>query len=393
MGSKRRNHSPEFKAQVALHALYGQKTLAEIADIYEVHPVQVCQWKQQFLKRLPDLYRQPLPSSTQEDLFQIKHKLAKLEVINGKLNQELDWLKKNFYNFNQNTLRSAAEPDNPHISLRRQCELLGITRSGYYYRQRPAKQKLLDVYHIIDEFCEDNRDASYPTLIAYLRDKCYFVSKSSLHAQLCGMGLAAFERKLIKLTGEGLVNVPFCPLQKEEAEMMKEQWIFDISFWPCQNQVRYAALLIDSKSHRCLAWGLSDSLTSKLAIEVFKIAMEKHPLPLIVRSESYLPLLNEYFMRLLESKAISFLEPSWLTHYKGPGRPTLLSPLWNVLKKQVKELRQLHPAANAEWLLKQSIENHLSQITLMNILSPDSLGKTVAFKNDLAVRHLLEVPE
>ena len=53
MGSKRRNHSPEFKTQVALQALNGQKTLAEIADIYEVHPVQVCQWKQQLVKRLP----------------------------------------------------------------------------------------------------------------------------------------------------------------------------------------------------------------------------------------------------------------------------------------------------------------------------------------------------
>jgi len=358
MGSKRRIHSPEFKTQVALQALNGQKTLAEIADVYEVHPVQVCQWKQQLVKRLPDLYRQSSSSSSLENLSQIKDNLAALEVANTKLNQEIDWLKKNFYNFNQNTLRSVTEPDNPNISLRRQCELLGITRSGYYYRQRPVKQKPLDIMHLIDQFCEVNKDANYLSLLKYLHDNNYMVSKSSLHNRLCGMGYAAFERKLIKLTSNGLVQLPFFPLQKEEAEIMEEQWIFDIAFWPCLNAIRFAALLIDSKSRRCLAWGLSDSLSPKLATELIKTAMEKHPLPLILRSESYLPLLNEYFLRLLESKAIIFMPPRWIFQHKGSGRSTLLSPLWKTLKQQVRDLQASYPDANAEWLLNQVIENN-----------------------------------
>ena len=264
--------------------------------------------------------------------------------------------KKNFYNFSQNTLRSVAEPDNPRISLRRQCELLGITRSGYYYRQRSTKQKFLEVTHLIDGFCECNESASYLALIQYLRDNNHVVSKSSLHNLLCSMCFAAFERKLIKSVCSGLVQIPFFPLQQEEAEMMDEQWIFDITFWPCQNAVRFAALLIDSKSQRCLAWGLSDSPTPKLAIELFKIAMNKYPLPLILRSEPYLPLFNEYFLRLLESKAITFMAPRWVSKHKGPGRSTLLSPLWKSLKQQVRELQKLSPDANSEWLLEKVIE-------------------------------------
>ena len=94
MGSKRRNHSPEFKTQVALQALVGHKTLADIADIYDVHPVQVCQWKQQLVKRLPELYCKTGAASSQIDIIHSKEYLAKLEDINGKLIQELDWLKK-----------------------------------------------------------------------------------------------------------------------------------------------------------------------------------------------------------------------------------------------------------------------------------------------------------
>jgi transposase-like protein len=46
----RRNHSPAFKAKVALAALKGEKTLAELAQQFDVHPNQVTQWKTQLLE-------------------------------------------------------------------------------------------------------------------------------------------------------------------------------------------------------------------------------------------------------------------------------------------------------------------------------------------------------
>ena len=44
---KRRNHSPAFKAQVALAALKGDKTLAELAQHFDIHPNQITDWKAQ----------------------------------------------------------------------------------------------------------------------------------------------------------------------------------------------------------------------------------------------------------------------------------------------------------------------------------------------------------
>lgn len=45
---KRRNHSPTFKAQVAVAALKGDKTLAELAQQHDIHPNQITDWKSQF---------------------------------------------------------------------------------------------------------------------------------------------------------------------------------------------------------------------------------------------------------------------------------------------------------------------------------------------------------
>ena len=46
----RRNHNPAFKAKVALAAVKGEKTLAELAQLYDVHPNQITAWKAQLLE-------------------------------------------------------------------------------------------------------------------------------------------------------------------------------------------------------------------------------------------------------------------------------------------------------------------------------------------------------
>ena len=53
-----RNHSPAFKAKVALAALKGDKTLAELAQQHDVHPNQITQWKAQLLEGAADVFGQ-----------------------------------------------------------------------------------------------------------------------------------------------------------------------------------------------------------------------------------------------------------------------------------------------------------------------------------------------
>ena len=52
----RRNHSPAFKAKVALAAVKGEKTLAELAQQFDVHPNQITQWKAQLLDGAADVF-------------------------------------------------------------------------------------------------------------------------------------------------------------------------------------------------------------------------------------------------------------------------------------------------------------------------------------------------
>jgi len=56
MARKRRRFTAEFKAKVALEAIKGQKTVAELAGEYEVHTNQISQWTKQLLESLPEVF-------------------------------------------------------------------------------------------------------------------------------------------------------------------------------------------------------------------------------------------------------------------------------------------------------------------------------------------------
>ncbi len=90
MKNKRRNHSAAFKAKVALEAVKGEKTRAELASQYEVHPTQIIQWKKQLLESLPDLFN----NSPQKDRQKQDELTEHLYQQIGQLKVELDWLKK-----------------------------------------------------------------------------------------------------------------------------------------------------------------------------------------------------------------------------------------------------------------------------------------------------------
>jgi len=88
--AKRRLHSAEFKAKVAVAALRGDRTLSELATTYEVHPIQITKWKKQAVAGLPQVFaaRPDAAAAEQEALKAVLYQ----EI--GQLKVELDWLKK-----------------------------------------------------------------------------------------------------------------------------------------------------------------------------------------------------------------------------------------------------------------------------------------------------------
>jgi transposase-like protein len=90
MENKRRKFSGSFKAKVALAAVKGDRTMAELASEFGVHATQITKWKRHLLEELPGIFSE----GRREDLQQQQVLIDRLYQQIGQLKVELDWLKK-----------------------------------------------------------------------------------------------------------------------------------------------------------------------------------------------------------------------------------------------------------------------------------------------------------
>jgi transposase-like protein len=85
----RRNHGSEFKAKVALEALKGEQTLAELAQRFEVHQSQIVLWKKELLDRAGELFEKGHKDKGEPDVKGLHAKIGQLTMENDFLSVAL----------------------------------------------------------------------------------------------------------------------------------------------------------------------------------------------------------------------------------------------------------------------------------------------------------------
>jgi transposase len=95
MARKRKSHTAGFKAQVALAAVKGDKTVSELASLPSVHPTLIHAWKKQLLDNAEELFQSGAKTTNGE------HEALQTRLYEqiGRLQTELDWLKKKAASF------------------------------------------------------------------------------------------------------------------------------------------------------------------------------------------------------------------------------------------------------------------------------------------------------
>ena len=206
MTTTRKQYSPKFKARVAIEAIRGEKTLSQLGSQFKVHPMQIAKWRKSALEQLPELF---VDGRTRKGRNEDADSDALYEEI-GRLKVELDWLKKKVWHAR---LRSGARWWSwgiPEISVRRQCELLGVNRSGLYYQPVGESEENLRLMRLLDE--QYTRTPFYGSrrMTEWLRDQGYEVNRKRVSRLMELMGIeAVYPKPKLSRPGEGHKIYPY----------------------------------------------------------------------------------------------------------------------------------------------------------------------------------------
>ena len=130
MKRTKRVFSSAFKAEVALEAIKGVKTVSELAQEYELHPAQITQWKKQFLEQSASIFESDKKKN--EELEQLKTERDELFRQMGELKFENSWYKKTQMMAPSKKMK-LVDMQGSEVSVAHQCRLLNLSRSGLYY--------------------------------------------------------------------------------------------------------------------------------------------------------------------------------------------------------------------------------------------------------------------
>jgi len=170
--------------------------------------------------------------------------------------------------------RLMVEPDNYKLSIVNQCELLGISRSGYYYTPIPESAENLKIMRMMDEQYLKTPFYGVRRMHAYIRHQGYQINIKRIRRLLRLMGLEAIYPKPNNIKQQSGHKIYPYLLNGLSINKINQVWSSDITYIPMKSGFLYLVAIIDWYSRFVLSWQLSNSLESNFCVDALESALE-----------------------------------------------------------------------------------------------------------------------
>ncbi|WP_390888211.1 IS3 family transposase [Burkholderia thailandensis] len=275
----RRTHSAAFKAKVALAAVKGERTLAELAQQFDVHPNQITEWKRQLQERAVDVFGAAGTPSNEPpvDVKTLHAKIGQLTLENG------------FFVRSARQSRTAerkAMIDRTHaLPVSRQTRLVGIARSSAYYRPQPVSETDLLLMRRIDEVHMEFPFAGARMLARLLRREGHEVGRRRVRTLMKRMGVEALYCK--PNTSRRNAQHKIWPYLLRGMKIARANQVFalDTTYIPMARGFVYLTAVVDWASRKILAHRVAITLEATHAVEALEEAFARYGLPDIVNTD------------------------------------------------------------------------------------------------------------
>jgi putative transposase len=235
------------------------------------------------------------------------------------------------------------DPEHSALSIVRQCELLGLSRSTWYYAGQSESQENLELMRRIDRQFLKTPFYGSRRMAAVLG-----VNRKRVQRLMRLMGLEAlFPKRRTTRPGAGHKIYPYL-LRNVEIERPDQVWSIDITYVPLRHGFLYLTAVLDWFSRYVLAWRLSNTLEGSFCEEVLEEALSRGR-PEIFNSDQGSQFTAKSFTSRLESRAIAI-------SMDGRGRAldnVFVERLWRTVKYEEVYLKDYADGREAESSLRR----------------------------------------
>ncbi|WP_156785543.1 IS3 family transposase [Sulfitobacter sp. EE-36] len=279
--SKRKQHHPEFKAKVALEALKGEETVSELASRFGVHPTMIHQWKRALLEGALGVFERGGRKAPEVDEEQVKDLHAKI----GELAVANDFLARKLKTLDRQVRRGMIEPANANLSISKQCKLLSISRSSFYYEPKGESEMNLDLMRVIDKPFLETPFYGVRQMTWHLRNDDHLVNEKRIRRLMRLMGLMPiYQKPNTSKAAKGQKIYPYL-LRGLRVDRPNQVWCLDITYLPMRRGFMYLVAIMDWHTRKVLAWRISNTLEAGFCVDALNEAIHKFGPPEIMNTD------------------------------------------------------------------------------------------------------------
>ena len=306
MSRSRRNFSAEFKTNLVLQLLKGEKELNVLAVENDIQPNLLRNWKKEFLANASLAFDNKREDNLREKLAEERKEKVEYAKKVGQLTMQVDWLKKNLKKLSDlttrvNLVRNLSTTKELPVSTG--AKLLGINRTSVYYGGIPVSEEELECKSIIDHLHTDNPTWGARQISAQLKLRGYQVGRRKAGRYMREMDITPIYPKMN--LSKRMKQAKVCPylLRNAVIDRPNQAWSIDITYLPMKHGFLYLTAIIDWYSRCIVGWDVDDTLDTTMVINACKKAF-KVAKPLIINSDQGSQFTSDKYIDFIRNNGI-----------------------------------------------------------------------------------------
>ena len=244
------------------------------------------------------------------------------------------------------------EPDHEQLSVRQQCDLLGLNRATLYYRRQREQEEVLTLMRRVDEIHTAHITWGSRKIRDALRLEGYTINRKRVQGLMRRLGLrVVFPQASHQRLPAGHEVYPYL-LRGVAIARANQVWSIDLTYIRLADGFVYLTAIIDWYSRKILAWDLSLTMDKSSAIEVLGRAMRRYGTPEIFNSDQGVQFTSPAFLQPLKDAGVKI-------SMDGKGRAldnVFIERFWRTLKYDEVYLNDYKSPAEARGCIGSFIE-------------------------------------